>query len=122
MKLTKQTVYIECNKGYDFIAETSGGCLKIKENEGYFFTSKELNEYTEHIIRQTLEVVINKALLKTEYISEVYDSNFADTALPNEEIFLIKDSDGMPYAAIRVTINKQSILDTFEQTFNKLKV
>lgn len=77
----------------------------LKPTEAYVFTPEELKqlleEYTNRIVENTK--------LKTTYIDEVYDSNFKDTALPNEEIFLITDNDGMPYAANKVAINKESI-------------
>ena len=59
--------------------------------EGYFFTPKQLNEYTQKVIKQTLETAAEKA---TYYSSFEYS----------------KDR------------NKQSITNTFEETFKKFKI
>ncbi|XAI97319.1 hypothetical protein [Leptolyngbya phage Lbo-JY46] len=68
----------------------------VKEVEGYFFNSEELNEYIANIIRNTLETAANKAE------AETFNIRWDDTT----------------YAKV----DKQSITNTFEETYNKLKV
>ncbi len=113
-----------CEKWYD---EYGFGMLYskvntwLKQQELFVFTPEELNEYITNIIKDTLETASANAKIKTQHIEDVYDLNFKDTALENEEIFIETDGDGMPYAANKVTIDKQSITNTFEETFNKYK-
>lgn len=73
------------------------------------FAIELCKRYTKQVLEEYTDRIVNTVQLKTEYINDVYDSNFEDTALPNEEIFLKTDGDGMPYAANKVTINKESI-------------
>lgn len=71
----------------------------IKEQEGYFFTPEQLNEYTASIIKQTLETAAEKAI--------------------SEPFFI----DGEPaYMSDRSPVDEQSITITFEETFQKYKV
>lgn len=63
------------------------------KKEGYFFTPEQLNEYTQGVIKQALETAAEKAEIK--YVSEWSDE---------------------------LEVNKQSIRNTFEETFQKYKV
>lgn len=119
--MNKQTVYIPIEiteefwkkfdsgeiPDYEIISCRNGERLDewVDSKEGYFFTPEELKQLLEDYTNR----IVENTKLKTTYIDEVYDSNFEDTALPNEEIFLRTDNDGMPYAANKVAINKESI-------------
>lgn len=66
----------------------------IKPQEGYFFTSEQLNEYTQSVIKQSLETAAEKAEYNTdgqEHINEVW-------------------------------VDKQSIINTAEETFKQFEV
>lgn len=95
MKPTKQTVCIATDeikrKGYS-VPEGFAG------KQGYFFTQKQLNEYTQNVIKQTLETAAEKAKLE-----DVWEGN-----------------TGSEYCDF--IVNKKSITNTFEETFNKFKV
>ena len=62
--------------------------------EGYFFTPEQLNEYTANVITTTLKTAAEKADI-TYTIEKTFDFTEVD---------------------------KQSITDTFEETFKKFKV
>lgn len=81
MKLTKQTVYLPvngeqekvvCHDYPDWMDTISG----VIEEEGYFFTPEQLNEYTANVIKQALETAAEKALCDfdeggcTEFVDE----------------------------------------------------
>lgn len=80
--LTKQIVYLPV-KGFKTPAE----------EEGYFFTPEQLNEYTANVIKQALE----NAVEKVEHEEYKFDGK-------------------------QPSISKQSITNTFDETFNKFKV
>lgn len=93
-KPQKQTVYLPVN---DFNSSERAICTigipdlygdKVVEQEGYFFTPEQLNEYTANVIRQALETAAEKAEL-----------------IPHD-----------------VDIDLKSITNTFEETYQKLKV
>ena len=93
-KPQKQTVYLPVS---DFNSSERAICTigipdlygdKVVEQEGYFFTPEQLNEYTTNVIRQALETAAEKAEL-----------------IPHD-----------------VDIDLESITNTFEETYQKLKV
>ena len=98
MKLIKQTVYLPAkvmNKGQkaDLKSVVKGiPTPVIRGEEGYFFTPEQLNEYTTNVVRQALETASENA----DWDCDKHHQN--------------------------ITVNKQSITNTFEETFNKLKV
>lgn len=107
MKPIKQTVYLPVNGETEFIiAEYENGAYiqGIKEIEGYFFTPEQLNEYTQAVIKQALETAAEKAK-----IMDVYKKRWSSIKL-KEESFVDKD------------IHKESITNTFEETFKNFKV
>ena len=96
--MTKQTVYLPvngeqdkvvCNDYPDWMDRITG----VLEQEGYFFTTEQLNEYTANVIKQALETAADKA--KTTYVSQ----------WSNDEC-----------------VDKQSITNTFEETYKKFEV
>lgn len=100
MELIKQTVYLpvkEESDEYPFSIRVVN-----KEQVGYFFTPEELNEYTSNVIKQTLEIAAKKAEIKKRKVS--YSS-----------------SSGSEYGYVQC-INKESITNTFEQTFKQYEV
>ena len=73
----------------------------LKPQEAFVFTSEQLNEYTQSIIKQALETAAEKVDFEKE--------NFVD----NNNLWDIKDTN---------VIDKQSITNTFEQTYKKFEV
>lgn len=69
----------------------------------YSFTADELNEYTAKVIKQALETARDKVKL--------YDAN--------EDCHYQDEAGNFPEEYV---VNKESITNTFEETFNKFKV
>lgn len=65
----------------------------LKPQEAFVFTPEQLNDYTQSVIKQALEIAAEKA--KT---------------IRNKEFYMLSD------------VNKQSITKTFEKTFKHFKV
>lgn len=96
MKLIRKTVYLPTSQPNTILQV---GTIDIKdyyksfqkekdvtEEEGYFFTSEQLNEYTKEVIRQALETAAENA----EVDFESYDKEFVNKqSITNtfEEIF-----------------------------------
>jgi hypothetical protein len=70
----------------------------MEYKEGYFFTPEQLNEYTANVIKQSLETAAEKAVTKNEWEGNT-GSEYYDTV-----------------------VNRQSITNTYEETFQKFKV
>ena len=69
----------------------------VNSAKGHFFTPEQLNEYTAKVIRQSLETAAENARM---------------TLLVDEENDIIEEAN----------IDKQSITNTFEQTFKQFEV
>jgi hypothetical protein len=69
----------------------------LYQNIGYFFTPEQLNQHIEDIIKDTLRVAAEKATMKL---------------LIDEENDIVQEAN----------IDKESITDTFNQTYNKWKI
>lgn len=106
METQKQTVYlpveeasaitdaIVSNNKEDFITY----CL---EKEGYFFTPEEFNQLLTTVMKKTLNNAAQKAT--TTLITPI--------------------EDGLPdYKNSYESVNRESIMNTFDEIFNKLKV
>lgn len=99
MKPIKQTVYLPVNndwkEGKPRLMSSDGEWVcNLYQSIGYFFTPEQLNEYTANVIKQALETAAEKA---ESYIFE---------------------EDGETCSEVR----KQSITNTFEQTYKKFEV
>lgn len=110
----KQTVYLPVNDDSEtvIICEDIG---KLEKINGYFFTPEQLNEYTQSVIKQALETAAEKATLEhKEYqVNGEYNSQNL-----GQEICIDCEEPYRNY----VSCDKQSITNTFEETYNKLKV
>jgi len=97
MTPTKQTVYLRVppfKTSKLWVSDKETEQLEfVKEQEAFVFTSEELNEYTQGVIKQSLETAAEKAEIK-------YD-HFDDMA---------------------AYINTASIKNTFDITFQQYKV
>lgn len=83
MTPTKKTVYVPvngeqekvvCNDYPDWLDTITG----VIEQEGYFFTPEQLNEYTEKVIKDALATAADKRTLKVvkESITNTFDETF----------------------------------------------
>lgn len=77
------------------------------EQKGYFFTPEQLNEYTSNIIKQALKTAAESRCIK------IFDKNWFTYSFEEGTKF---------FDRVNVTIDKESITNTAEETFNKLKV
>lgn len=101
-KPIKQTVYLPVQENIIFHTE------HFKKKEGYFFTPEQLNEYTQTVIKQTLEAA-------AENVSLLEDGK----KVPYPRYII---EEGNHYSQTEIDVDKQSIINTAEETFNKLKV
>lgn len=108
--INKQTVYLpvqEANLEENYYLQDSNGEFYL-EQKGYFFTPEQLNEYIQNVIKQSLETAAeNVGFIET-----------TSEKLNSEEYkpFVTAD-DGTIWI-----VNKQSITNTLDETYNKLKV
>lgn len=110
MKSVKQTVYLPVKQGQTtktVICDT-GETFPVKQREGYFFTSEQLNEYTQSVIKQALETAAEKVYAFGE------GSNLTTKNNSLKWTFAGHIGD--------VKINKDSITNTFEETFKLFSV
>lgn len=112
MKPTKQIVYLPLNNDWDInitdytLMDVDGEYLKnITEKEGYFFTPEQLNEYTQNVIKQTLFSASEFAELQYECGKKSKENCLA--------VFCGNCTE---------QIDRQSITNTFEETYQKFKV
>lgn len=104
MKPTKQTVYLPVDgKDCDFIVRWYDDSYEndVKREEGYFFTPDQLNEYTQSVIEQALQ-----------------------TAAENADFGISQNDDGQePWIhEDNIFVNRESITNTFDETFQKFEV
>jgi len=128
MKPIKQTVYLpvevedasgnyydsgEEKPYYEIVDANNGERIDelVNEQEGYFFTPEQLNEYTQSVIKQALETAAEKAKVVKD-LGE--DSN---GTLVYEVTEYYYDETGYP-----IYTEKQSITNTFEETFKLYQV
>lgn len=100
MKKELKTVYVPVDGKYcDFIVKGYDDSYEndVKKEEGYFFSATELNEYIAEIIKKSLEIASNSAEL--EFCGNPYD---------------LEDQS--------YCVSTDSIKNSFEETFKKLKI
>lgn len=81
----------------------------VYEEERFVFTSEQLNKYTANVIKQTLETAAEKGKIKIEETNEIVFKGFSggNPSYGNREI---------------ITIDKQSIVKTFEEIYQKFEI
>ncbi len=100
MKPTKQTIYLPVNGEPEIntvIYETGEYIEGVLQCERFVFTPEQLNAYTANVIKQALETAAEKATMRL---------------LVDEENDIIEEAN----------IDKQSITNTFDETFKKFEV
>lgn len=98
MTPTKQTVYLPVE---DYLERQWNEPFEdiVNAKEGYFFTPEQLNEYTANVIKQALETAAEKA------------NSFIDG---DESVYI--------QGNVWSEVDKQSITNTFEETYKKFEV
>jgi hypothetical protein len=101
MKQLIQTVYVPINGDYDTAVcnYSSGGWLHeetVIPKEGIFFTQEEYNAHIKEVIKNTLKNGVEKA--------KTYDADNYTTLIGDYQV------------------DKNSILNTFEETYLKYKI
>jgi hypothetical protein len=112
MKPTKQTVYLPKAAFPTSVVGIASDLFKIEE--GYFFTPEQLNEYTKSVIKQSVETAAEKVEKK------VIEIDGCDDHTPYRGACGTCGHYHMPKIEV-ISIDKQSITNTFEETFNKFK-
>lgn len=109
MKSIKQTVYLPVKLNEETFSVLDEGRIvnKVVETERIIFTPEQLNEYTANVIKQALETAAENAEVKVTENALIEDGSCYTTY-----------DDGV----ISVTSDKQSIINTFEETFKKFSV
>lgn len=97
MTPTKQTVYLP-KATFPLSMKGKVGDL-FSLQQGYFFTPEQLNEYTQGVIKQALETAAEKA------------NSFIDG---DESVYI--------QGNVWSEVDKQSITNTFEETYKKFEV
>lgn len=110
MTPTKQTVYLKEIHYYDWLVKSHNDDLidHVKQQEGYFFTSEQLNEYTQRIIKQALQTAAENVSLLEDGKKVCYPR------------YIIEE--GNHYNQTEIDVDKQSITNTFEEIFQSFKV
>lgn len=98
MKLDKQRVYLPIPENSVYKILEDGICLEnCYPEEGYFFTSEQLNEYTKNIIKESLKTAAEKARCCEDAIVD------------------------LGHTIVEADVDKKSILNQFKSIFEKFK-
>jgi len=101
----------------------------VKPQEGYFFTPEQLNEYTQSVIKQALETAAEKMYETFHTICE--DGSTKGVFKTQKEALdfanILNNKTNLYHDWVKVTrlnggMDKKSITNTFENTFEKFKV
>ena len=120
--IQKQTVYLPVNTDEPSLVmqEYQREIIVdlVKDVEGYFFTPEKLNEYTQKVIKQALEIAADRAyaLIKDHdlYIREYVGTEYS------VDIDMSEDSP-LQYSCSVIT-DKESITNTFEEIYRVFSV
>ncbi len=122
MKPNNQRVYIPVKEGDSEMSvsywERDTHITDVKEQEGYFFTAQELNDYTEKVIKEALNTAAEKVdltLLKKSQHSK--KARWKKVSKKEEE----EGVDIFNYEVLYKP-SKKSITNQFNNIFNKFKV
>lgn len=92
----------------------------VKLQEGYFFTEEQLNELLSNVIKDTLETASEKALVYQKCDNYHTGENVWEDK--SDEVYITVTNDYSYDEHHSISIDKQSIIDTFEQTYLKHKI
>ena len=122
MKPNNQRVYIPVKEGDSEMSvsywERDTHITDVKEQEGYFLTAQELNDYTEKVIKEALNTAAEKVdltLLKKSQHSK--KARWKKVSKKEEE----EGVDIFNYEVLYKP-SKKSITNQFNNIFNKFKV
>lgn len=97
----------QCEDEYQILAQ-----VWLKPKEAFAFTPEQLNEYTANVIRQALETAVENVKLKCQRDPHKKGYPFA----------MVNPNGTKEVGDLWITANKQSIMNTFEETFKKFEV
>lgn len=114
----KQTVYLPVNEQYEYSLaywdkrdrsyqiekDKNGEDISLKEQEGYFFTPEELNEYTANVIKKALKVAVENV--------EIH--SVTNHSLSRDFEYAIESG--------RIWVPSNSITNAFDQTYKEFEV
>jgi len=118
-----KTVYIPVNEYKDYTVSykmEEGACDYVNKQQLITFTPEEYNNHIKDIIKETLDNAVDKGkILLKDYYSEDYKLVESEVVMYNSiGVNNVYPEDCNKYT---VSINKESITNTLEETFNKLK-
>ena len=124
--MRKQTVYVpvtiydDHNTGIIVKHIHSGHKYPVNKKTGYFFTEEQLNELLSNVIKDTLETAAEKALVYQKCDNYHTGENIWEDK--SDEVYITVTNDYSYDEHHSISIDKQSIIDTFEQTYLKHKI
>lgn len=115
MTPTKQTVYLRVppfKTSKLWVSDKETEQLEfVKEQEAFVFTPEQLNEYTQDVIKQALETAAENAKVVKDLGEDL-------KGIPAYEVTeYYYDENGYP-----IYTEKESITNTFEETYKKFEV
>ena len=109
--MKKKTVYIPTNKGNLLLIEEiwnkTDVHFNLEEKQLYTFTEEELNQYTESVIKKALQIAAESTCIKI--FNKSRKAYFFE---PGTKIL----------ERLNIEINKQSIINTFEEVYKNFKL
>lgn len=114
MTIKQQIIYLPVNnKNADYLLKTWSNDTEgyLNKTKGYFFNKEELNEYTANVIKSTLETAVREAKVVKDLGEDL-------SGIPKYEVTeCYYDESDYP-----IYVEAESILNVFEEVYQKLKV
>lgn len=113
MKPTKQTVYLPVKGTWvedkPTLMSSDGDLVcNLYQNVGYFFTPEQLNQLLSDVIKDALNTAAGKVSLLEDGKKVPYSRYFVE--------------EGNHYNQTEIDVDKESITNTFEETYKKFEV
>jgi hypothetical protein len=104
----------------DIVPKDKQPTFWLKPQEVYFFTPEQLNEYTQSVIKQTLEVASEKPLVHQQCNN--YHSGKTVWEDKQGEVYVTVQNENSYDEHHCMSVDKDSITNTFEETYKKFEV
>ena len=122
MKPTEQTVYLAIDEEWEenkptLMSSDGEYVCNLHSKEGYFFTPEQLNEYTANIIKHALETAAEKVKMSVQP-SDMEEWENVPDEITRQDV----DDEDYKCEDFCITVNKESITNTFEETFKKFEI
>lgn len=115
MNILKQKIYLPTKEDYgiylgNFLGYPDGysNVGNLQEQEGYFFTTEQLNEYTFNVIQQTLETAARNVEADFEPMEWLAEQHAESPFIEGEDY--------------EIGISRSSITGVFKEIFKKFKL